>query len=554
MILSGGALGVMSVVMSTAVLPYQEPEQSAKWLCEAFGFSTNHVAKDSKGEIQYISLKLGRNFVLINPAGGPVFADLLVEPDSVGKRATQTCYVNVADIELHFAQAKLSGAEIALEPETDSDGSSFYMCRDPEGHLWIFGTRQYAAEPELDNLEEPKKPSAKEQVNKGKPAEQVEPKPVEALELSAIKPIELLAAEPQKEERFGRRYAVFGMVAFSLILISAVAISFLGGSIENTSNAISVAFGGDSKGARKAKNLLDAERQQRKVTEHELLQANARLSTANDELVRLRGRIEASQQLILNTRTRERAAQKIERANILTELVLKQRLLEANQKAADISDREERGLEAQKEIQERLAKAQSDLASVTQNLESVRKERDQLKQQLADAGDDIQRRNVARSEAPRGPVSRESTVAELTEQLRSRELAGATPDRSLDQSEGGQVASYAYPPKRVLDTPCKRAAWSRIFAAQEGTVGWRLRNTMRLCWRAQFSTAPVKCVELISGSGSRRSEGYPKLEIEDAVELCGGTHNARKPIQCFVRRRASNQSFNFAINRCQEFG
>ena len=535
-------------------MPYREPEQSAKWLCEAFGFSIYHVAKQPNGEIQYISLKLGRNFVLINPAGGAVFADLLVGPESVGKRTTQTCYVNVSEIEMHFAQSKLSGAEIALEPETDSDGSSFYMCRDPEGHLWIFGTRQYAAEPEFDNRTEPRKPSPKEPASEDEPKGRPEPKQIEALELRAIKPIELIGAEPQKEKRFGSRYAFIGIAALSLVLFSAAAMSFLGGSIEHASNAVSVAFGGDPYGSQQAKDSLDAERRQRKVTEQELLQATAKLSTANNELVRLRGQIEKSEKLILNSRTRERAAQKIERANKLTEVVLKQRLFEANQKATDFSSREERGLEAQKNIQERLTKAESDLASMTQDLASVRQERDQLRQQLAGAGNDIQHQSVARLEAPRGPVSRESTVEELTEQLRSRELASAVPDQSLRQKETGQVDSYAYPPKRVLDTPCKRAAWSRIFAAQEGTVGWRLRSTMRLCWRAQFSTAPVKCVELLSGNGSRRSAGYPKLEIEDAVELCGGTHNARKPIQCFVRRRASNQDINFAINRCQEFG
>ena len=547
----------MSVVMSTAVLPYQDPEKAAEWLCAAFGFNVHHVAKEPNGAIQYISLKLGRNFVLINPAGGPVFADLLVDPESVGKRATQTCYVNVAEIEVHFAQAKLSGAEIALEPETDSDGSTFYMCRDPEGHLWIFGTRQYAAEPEQPNAAQSEKKSAKDEELKEEAKKPEEIKPVETLELNAIKPIELIAAETKVRQHPGRRTVLMALGALSLVLFVAALWTFSGGGIERASNAVSVALGGDPFASQQAKQLLQAERQQRKQAEQVLRQTASRLSSAHGELDRLREEIQKNQSLVLQSRTQNRALDKIVRAQKLTEIVLKQRLFEATQKAADLSGQHEQGLELQQTAEQRIAKAESALESASRELATVRQERDQLRRELGEGRTAALGPGATPSDAQRQPAGREETVEELVTQLKSRERAAAESDRSGPGADNRQVAAFKYPPPRVLDTPCKRAAWTRVFATKEGTLGWRLRNTMRLCWRAQFSTAPVKCVELVSNGGTDRAgrpTRYPRLEIEDAIELCGGTHNARKPIQCFVRRRASNQSLDFAIDRCQEFG
>ncbi|MGI9410682.1 MAG: VOC family protein [Hyphomicrobiaceae bacterium] len=556
MMLKRGAAGIMSVVMSTAVLPYQDPEKAADWLCGAFGFSVHHVANEPNGDIQYISLKLGRNFVLINPAGGPVFTDLLVEPESVGKRATQTCYVNVAEIEVHFAQAKLSGAQIALEPETDSDGSTFYMCRDLEGHLWIFGTRQYAAEPEEPLAAGPKKPVAKEE-EKHETKEQEERKPVETLELNAVKPIELIAAEPETPQHSNRNRILVSLGALSLLIFGIALWTFTGGGYENTTSSVSVASGGKSQAPQQDKSLLDEERQRRKQAEQVLRQTAARLSSANSEMDRLRGEIQKNESLVLQSRSQNRTEEKIVRAQKLTEIILKQRLYEATEKVADLSSRNDQGSELQQTAQQRIAKAEAELANTSRELATVRQERDQLRQELGGARNDGVRPGPTPSEPQREPIGREETVEELVTQLKSRERAGANPDVSVPPGEDRQVAAFKYPPPRVLDTPCKRAAWTRVFAAQEGTLGWRLRNTMRLCWRAQFSTAPVKCVELVSSGGTGgagRPARFPRLEIEDAVQLCGGTHNARKPIQCLVQRRASNQSLDFAINRCQEFG
>ena len=53
---------------------------------------------------------------------------------------TQSAYVIVEDADAHYARAKAAGAEIVVEIEDQDYGGRLYSCRDPEGHLWNFGT------------------------------------------------------------------------------------------------------------------------------------------------------------------------------------------------------------------------------------------------------------------------------------------------------------------------------------------------------------------------------------------------------------------------------
>ena len=91
----------MTASTVTPVLRYGDPLMAAEWLSRAFGFDVEHVARAADGEIEYISLRAGDSSVLIGPADGAPFDELLVQPGEIGGAGTQTCYLNVADIEEH---------------------------------------------------------------------------------------------------------------------------------------------------------------------------------------------------------------------------------------------------------------------------------------------------------------------------------------------------------------------------------------------------------------------------------------------------------------------
>ncbi len=52
----------------------------------------------------------------------------------------QSIYIIVDDADAHHARAKAAGAEIVMEVADQDYGGRLYSCRDPEGHLWNFGT------------------------------------------------------------------------------------------------------------------------------------------------------------------------------------------------------------------------------------------------------------------------------------------------------------------------------------------------------------------------------------------------------------------------------
>ena len=133
----------MCVPTITPVLRYRDVQASAKWLCQAFGFQRLADEHAAEGVADHISLRFGDDLLLLCPYEGSAFDDLLVQPGQIGGQGTQSCYLTVADVETHYANAQMNGAVTVLPPERDNDGNVFYICRDPEGHLWSFGTRPY---------------------------------------------------------------------------------------------------------------------------------------------------------------------------------------------------------------------------------------------------------------------------------------------------------------------------------------------------------------------------------------------------------------------------
>ena len=73
----------------------------------------------------------------------------IVQPDEVGGRETQSPCVIVADADAHYARAVAAGASIVIDIADQPYGGRGYACKDPEGHLWWFGSYDpWAEQPE----------------------------------------------------------------------------------------------------------------------------------------------------------------------------------------------------------------------------------------------------------------------------------------------------------------------------------------------------------------------------------------------------------------------
>jgi uncharacterized glyoxalase superfamily protein PhnB len=53
----------------------------------------------------------------------------------------------VADPDAHYARARREGAAILSEIKDEDHGGRGYGCRDPEGHIWYFGSYDPWASP-----------------------------------------------------------------------------------------------------------------------------------------------------------------------------------------------------------------------------------------------------------------------------------------------------------------------------------------------------------------------------------------------------------------------
>jgi uncharacterized glyoxalase superfamily protein PhnB len=121
-------------------MPYHNTAAMVEWLCDAFGFQRRFIVKGEDGTIKHAELTFGESMIMVVPVQDTPFEKLIVHPNQLGGVETQTCYLVVADVDAHCIRAKAKGAEIIFGVRVEDRGGRGYACRDPEGHMWMFGT------------------------------------------------------------------------------------------------------------------------------------------------------------------------------------------------------------------------------------------------------------------------------------------------------------------------------------------------------------------------------------------------------------------------------
>ena len=119
---------------------YRDATAMMGWLCEAFGFEKHLVVPGEKGTIAHAQLTFGNGMIMLGSGGNGEYDNLIRQPTEIGGSVTHRPYLVVADADAHYAQARSAGAEIIMDIEDQDHGGRAYTCRDPEGHIWNFGT------------------------------------------------------------------------------------------------------------------------------------------------------------------------------------------------------------------------------------------------------------------------------------------------------------------------------------------------------------------------------------------------------------------------------
>jgi uncharacterized glyoxalase superfamily protein PhnB len=139
--------------MTSTIIPclrYRDALAAIDFLCEAFGFVQQAVYVNAENQdiVDHAQLTYGGGMVMLGSARDDTpFSKHMVQPDEVGGRETQCACVIVADVRAHYETAKAKGARIVDDYEEKDYGGAGYSARDPEGHLWYFGSYDPWAQP-----------------------------------------------------------------------------------------------------------------------------------------------------------------------------------------------------------------------------------------------------------------------------------------------------------------------------------------------------------------------------------------------------------------------
>jgi uncharacterized glyoxalase superfamily protein PhnB len=134
---------------SVSVVPglrYRDAATAVDFLCRAFGFDRHLVVPGESGGVVHAQLRHGNGLVMLGDAGDAEFDQWVKPPAAIGGVGNQSVYVIVDDVDAHCEKARAAGAEILMEPHDPDYGGRLYSCRDPEGHVWSFGSYDPLAE------------------------------------------------------------------------------------------------------------------------------------------------------------------------------------------------------------------------------------------------------------------------------------------------------------------------------------------------------------------------------------------------------------------------
>ena len=109
-------------------LRYADAPAAIEFLCRAFGFERGLVVNDERGGIRHAQLTIGNSMIMLASADG--------EPAASGG----CIYVVIDAVDAHHRRAVEAGAEITRPPEDPDYGGRVYVCLDPEGNQWSFGS------------------------------------------------------------------------------------------------------------------------------------------------------------------------------------------------------------------------------------------------------------------------------------------------------------------------------------------------------------------------------------------------------------------------------
>lgn len=122
--------------MTSRIYPvarYADARAAIRFLERGFGFTVRAVHDAPDGRVAHAELTYGTGAIGLSSTGP-------VDPANVWTTVRDGVYACVADPDAHCARAIAGGARVEQLLRDTDYGSREYTARDPDGHLWSFGT------------------------------------------------------------------------------------------------------------------------------------------------------------------------------------------------------------------------------------------------------------------------------------------------------------------------------------------------------------------------------------------------------------------------------
>lgn len=122
-------------------LSYRDAPRAIEWLVTVFGFTPQLVVDGPAETILHAQLVYKGGMIMlgsINKEGD--YSKLMVQPNDIGGRQTQTTCMIVDNVDAVYDRARDGGAVMVLDIADMEYGGRAFTCRDPEGHVWSVGS------------------------------------------------------------------------------------------------------------------------------------------------------------------------------------------------------------------------------------------------------------------------------------------------------------------------------------------------------------------------------------------------------------------------------
>ncbi len=124
-------------------LRYTDALAAIDFLCRAFGFERLAVYLDEHDptRVQHAQLTWSDRMVMVYSINDTEYARS-ANTKTVAQAGGPTVglYLIVEDVDAHADRARAAGADIFLGPKDQPYGGRGYSARDPDGHVWSFGS------------------------------------------------------------------------------------------------------------------------------------------------------------------------------------------------------------------------------------------------------------------------------------------------------------------------------------------------------------------------------------------------------------------------------